>query len=224
MLSINRSAGMTLGVEWIRSSFFIFREKPLQFIVLGISAVIAGILPFLGAFMTPLFVAKFAILTRKVEKKQTVLFSSIFEGFFANRVVIKLAFINFLINATILCVQYLIEPNLKDIDKIDVTSPHSITVLLLFVPIILLQISMWLSPLICLFHNNISPFQAMWLSFKACSFNIVTLLLYSLLVIIFTLIAILPLCLGLLIWVPMLNIIVYFIYKSLIIPNTKPLV
>ena len=54
----------------------------------------------------------------------------------------------------------------------------------------------------------------MILSTKACFYNVATLFLYTLLVVVFTLIAILPLGLGLLIWLPILNIATYFIYKS----------
>jgi hypothetical protein len=216
MLLINRTVELKSSIEWIKSSFSTLREKPLQFIVLGIFSTLIGLLPIFGAFMGPLFIARFARLTQKVENNEPILFSTLFDDFFANKMVVKLAFVNFFITSAIFIAQYFVEGVLKQ-RGIDVSSPGSIIMLIFFLPVLLLQVAMWLSPLICLYNEDITPFQAMWLSIKATGFNIATMLIYTVLVIFFTLLAIIPLGLGLLIWLPMLNIVTYFIYKSLFI-------
>ena len=160
--------------------------------------------------------ARFARLSQQVENSQPVLFSTIFDDFFANRTVVRLAFINLMITSAVFIAQYLVEGVLKQ-RGIDVSAPGSVVMLIFFIPVMLLQISMWLSPLICLYNPELTPLQAMWLSLKAACLNIATMLIYSILVLFFTLLAILPLGIGLFIWLPMLNIVTYFIYKNLFI-------
>lgn len=218
MLSINRKVELKSSIEWIKSSFNTFREKPLQFMVLAIFSTFIGLMPVFGALMTPLFIAKFAKITQKIENGEEVLFSTLFDGLFSDKLVVRLAFLNFFINTIIFVFQYLVENILRS-RGIDVSKPGSIVVLIFFIPVIILQISMWLSPLICLNNEDVTPLRAMWLSLKVFGYNIVTLFIYSVLVIFFTLLAILPLGLGLLIWLPMLNIVIYYIYKSLFIKS-----
>ncbi len=215
-LSINRRVELKSGIEWIKSSFITLRESPLQFIILGVCSTLISLMPALGAFMAPLFLAKFASLTVMVERRETIRLSSIFDGFFTNKTVLRLAFLNFCLNTLLLIVQYIVESGLKSYG-IDLAAQSTSIMLAFFIPILLLQVALWLSPVICFFHPDIQPLQAMWLSIKACCFNVVTLFLYSLLVLFFTILAIVPLGLGLLIWLPMLNIVTYFIYKSMFI-------
>ena len=217
MLLINRSVEIKSSLEWIKASFAIFREKPLQFMVLGIFSTLVSLLPLFGSFMAPLFLVRFAVITQKVEQNEPVLFSTIFDDFFANRQVIRLALVNFAITAVILISQYILEHILKlNSDGIK-SSPFSLLELIFFIPSLILQMALWLSPLICLFNPNIEPLSAMAMSIKACGFNIVTLLVYSILVIFFSIIAILPVGLGLLVWLPMMSIVTYFIYRSVFI-------
>ncbi len=219
MLLINRSVEIKSSLEWIKASFAIFREKPLQFIVLGIFSTLVSLLPLFGAFMAPLFIVRFAVITQKIEQNEPVLFSTIFDDFFANRQVIRLALVNFAITAVILVSQYILEHVFK-LNGGDIkSSPFSLLELIFFIPSLILQMALWLSPLICLFNPNVEPLPAMVMSIKACGFNIVTLLVYSILVIFFSIIAILPIGLGLLVWLPMMNIITYFIYRSIFIIN-----
>lgn len=223
MLVINRTVELKSALEWIKSSFSTLREKPLQFIVLGIFSTLISLMPAFGAFMAPIFVAKYARLTAQIENNEEVLFSSIFDDLFSNKTVVRLAFVNFCINSLILFGQYFVEGYFKE-HGMDVTTPGFAGMVLLFIPVLLLQASMWLSPLICLYNEEVSPFQAMWLSLKASGLNIALLLLYTLFVIFFTILAILPLGLGLLVWLPMLNIVTYFIYKSLFIQDIRRVV
>ncbi len=215
MLLINRTVELKASIEWLKSSFTTLREKPLQFIVLGIFSTLIGMMPIFGAFMGPLFTARFACLTQKVENNEPILFSTLFNDFFVNKTVVKLALVNLLITTGFFVIQYLVVGVLKQ-RGIDESSPGSIVMLICYIlPVLVLQLAMWLSPIICLYNENITPFQAMWLSLKATAFNVATMFIYAILVIFFTLLALIPLGLGLLIWVPMLNIVTYFIYKSL---------
>ncbi len=215
-LTINRNIELRSGIEWIKASFIILRERPVQFVVLGLFSTFISLIPLLGAFMQPLFTARFASLAASVERGDAVHFSTIFDDFFANKIIFRLAFLNFCLNTFLFILQYLVNSSLKA-KGADLSTYSTNISLVFFIPIILLQLALWLSPIICLYNQDIQPLHAMWLSIKACSFNVVTLLLYSLIAIFFTLLAVLPFGLGLLIWLPMLNIITYFIYKSMYI-------
>lgn len=215
MLVINRNVEIKASAEWLKSSFSIFREKPIQFIVLGLINLLIGLIPGFGAFLAPLFTAQFAQLTQKIEKKRTVLMSNLFENFFANKKILHLGFINLCVTTLLFTMQYVMHDRLGDVASNPLTIQVNLITLAYLLPMIILQMSLWLSPLICLYNEEVTPLQAMWLSIKACGFNIITLLFYSLLVIFFTILAIIPFGIGLIIWLPMMNIVVYFIYKTL---------
>ena len=214
MLVISRNVELKASLEWIKASFAIFREKPLQFIVLGIFSTLVSLLPLFGAFMAPLFLVRFAVITNKIQRNEPVLFSTIFDDFFANPQVIRLSLVNFAITAFILICQYILEFIFKQYG-IDITTPGSLLMIIFFIPSLILQMALWMSPLICFYNPEIDPLLAMWMSIKACGLNVITLLVYSLLIVFFTILAVIPVGLGLLVWLPMMSIITYFIYQSI---------
>lgn len=217
LLVLNKNVGLKAGLEWVKNGFYTFREQALQFILLGILATFSNFLPLWGAFISPIFIAHFARLSYKVNKGETLKFSETFKGFLENKLVVHLAFISFCLNSIIFFTQYFTEHKLLGSHYIMVGN-LSINLLFIFLaPLFLLQMALWLSPVICLFHPEIDPFKAMGLSIKAGFYNIPTLLLYLLIVITFTIIAIIPLGLGLVVWMPILNIIPYYIYKDMFI-------
>ena len=85
MIKINRNIELKASLEWIKLSFIIFREKPLQFILLGLVNFLMGLLPLFGAFISPLFIARFAQLTEKVQHNEDIKVSSIFKNLFINK-------------------------------------------------------------------------------------------------------------------------------------------
>ncbi len=210
VIKINRNIELKASLEWIKLSFIIFREKPLQFILLGLVNFLIGLLPLFGAFMSPLFIARFAQLTEKVQLNEDIRVSSIFKNMFINRTLVNLAFINFFLYAIILIMQTLLE-NMLDSYGVSNKITRFEIMLLFFIPVLILQMAMWLAPIICL-YNEVKPSTAMWLSIKAGFYNIQTLLMYAILILGFTALAIIPLGLGLIIWLPILNITNYFVY------------
>lgn len=214
---INKNVELKCSFEWIKQSFFTFREHPLQFIFLGIFSGLIGLLPFLGSFMSPIFMAKFILMTDQAERGERIPMSSVFEGWFTNPTVVRLAFINFCLNAIIILGQYFFDYKSDAISKSLSPFLYTAVITISFIPVILLQVSMWLAPAICALDNTIHPRTAMWLSLKASFYNVPTLVLYSIMVLAFTLLAIIPFGLGLLVWIPMLNIIPYYVYHKLFV-------
>ncbi len=218
-LTINKNLEFKTSFEWIKQSFYIFREKPVHFIVLGIFNLLIGLLPLLGSFMSPLLLARFARLTMMVENGQPISFSDVFEDIFANKTVLRLAFLNFCLNGIILMIQLFYENNTGH--SLISGGSSLLIIMAMLIPLFILQIAMWLSPIICLNNPDIQPIKAMLLSLQASLYNVPTFIFYSLLLIVFTLLALLPLFLGLLIWLPIVNISCYFIYKSVILVNNS---
>jgi hypothetical protein len=213
-LNISKNVELQNSFDWIKKSFFVFRESALQFIVLGIISELICFIPFFGWFMSPIFVAQFIKLADKIEAGDSVKMSQLFYGLFDNMLIVRLGFINFCINSILTILSYYSDGGLNPASA---TIYFSFSFSFTLVVLLVLQMGMWLSPAICTFNKDIQPLQAMWLSIKASCYNIPTLLLYSLMVVAFTVLAIIPVGLGLLIWVPMLNIVSYFVYKSLFI-------
>lgn len=217
-MAINRQVNLKESFEWLRSSFLIVREKPLQFIILGVVSGLIGVVPILGAFMSPLFTTKFASLASQVERQEPITLGMVFTDLFASITVVKLAWINALLNVSFFLLQYIVDNYAVHINTglPGLISGSMIVIVLLFIPTTLLLFAMWLSPLICWFNPDTGVLQAMVFSLKVCCFNVATLLLYSIFVIIFTILAVIPLGLGLLIWLPVLSTANYYIYKSVI--------
>lgn len=219
-LVINKHIEPKYSLEWLRAAFYAFREQPVQFIILSILGVTLNFLPLLGAFILPLLIARFALLTQKIENQEKIMFSSIFSQFFSNLTLVRLSFLNFTLTSIILIVQYVAEYIiLKNYSNLSADLLHKTIILVSLIPLMILQMTMWISPIICLNFPEIKPSSAMMLSFKAGIYNVPTFLLYTLLLVVFTILAILPIGLGLIIWIPVLNISSYYIYKTAILHN-----
>jgi uncharacterized membrane protein YhdT len=212
-LVLNKDIELKRSLDWIKDSFVTFRESPVQFIVLGILSTLLGLIPLFGAFVGPIFVAQFIRLARQVELGQKINFSHLMDGMFSNPTVVRLGFLNFMFSAIWIIAQYLAENWLNRHGVNDISSSY--IMLLFFIPMLFVQLAMWLAPVICLFDPQTSLKTALSLSLKAGLYSILTLLCYSILVALFTILAIIPLGLGLLLWVPILNITTYHIYKSM---------
>ena len=241
-LTLNKHIKLKNSILWLKNSFLVFREHPLQFLCLEIIAFLVTLLPFLGAFFTPLIMARFMYCSNKVVNHDHLSIREIFANFFTHKNVVRLGFINFLLNALILFGQYFLDNNNTDVMS-SASVKSAINLTLLSIPTIILTMSMWLSPAICLFHRHISPKIAMKLSIQACFVNILTLLAFSILLAGLSAIIMLPLFyFGIIIWNSMhnlyviipfgivayiicmvwfaiLNISTYFIYSSSLKPE-----
>ncbi|MFN8771301.1 MAG: hypothetical protein ACK5Z5_04135 [Neisseriaceae bacterium] len=176
---IRKDLKLKYSLFWIKQAFITFREKPLQFLILGIFNSILTMLPFIGAFLSPLFAARFAYCANKVENHEQLSIGEIFKGLFANRLVLRLAFINFCLSTVIILAEYFLNIP-SESDKFLATD--ILLFLLLYIPAILLGISMWLSPVLCLFNDDVEPKSAMWLSLQVCFYNIIVLLAFSIII------------------------------------------
>ena len=196
-LTIKKNLKLNVSLDWLKQAFITFREQPIQFIILEIFYSLFMFAPFIGAFVTPLIVAKFMQISHRVRNNEQILLKDIFKNMFASGMVVRLAFLNFCLSAIILLAQYLLESN--SVASIE-NAPLAVssTALLLAIPTLILGIAMWLSPAICL-NDNVNPRAAMWLSLKASAVNILPLLLYSIIIAGISVVVIIPVV-GVLVW------------------------
>ncbi len=188
------------GLNWIVNSFLSFREAPFNFIVLGTLLFVTALIPIAGAFLTTILIARFAYITSLLSKKQHVSFFETFAGMFSNHQVLRLG----MLNATLSFLIILFDHYFGD---------SRISTFVVSITAVILQMANWLSPVICLFRNA-NPVQAMYASLVAVTVYIGPLLIFTCLVIALTMVAILPVGVGLVIWIPILSITSYYAYND----------
>lgn len=216
---LNRQVELKSSYEWLKNGFRIFREAPLQFIVLSIiSYVLSFFVPFIGAFFAPLIIARFAALSSTIESDQKISMNSIFTNLFQNKTLMHLAYINLIFGSLIMLTKHYI---INDNEMSLLTDLSAKAIIYLF-SVMVFQTFFWISPIICEYNRDVSALDAMILSFKASFYNVAAMLLYGVIITAFTILSIIPLGLGLFILVPVINISSYFIYKSFFVINNKP--
>ncbi|MCX8515207.1 MAG: hypothetical protein ORN24_06520 [Burkholderiales bacterium] len=214
MLEVNNNVEIKSGLEWIKAAFRIFREKPIHFVLLTIlNYVLATFLPFLS----PIFVAKYAKITLKIEQNKKVLLSDLYSEFFSDINVVKLTILYAILFLAVGLFELMLGKNLTD-DVISFAgfsfnfNFYSEIIKLIFM--LVMGLCMWFAPLICLFNQEITPFKAMLLSFKGCSSNVLAFLVFFLISTALLVLATIPFFLGWIILFPTMNIVTLFIYRN----------
>lgn len=229
-ITVNHKVNVKSSLDWLRDAFYIFRANPIQFICLSLVVMFCSslsilmsildqrlsalsgsgnIITIIIAFLSPLFVAQFARLSIITQRGEYVPLASIFKGMFSNTLVIRLGLLNMLVASLASSSGYLssILPN------------QDTTISLFFALSLIFSLFMWLAPIICINNSNVTLSQALLLSFKASCSNAITLLVYIFLVACLFILSLLTLGLGLIILMPVLNIVPYLIYKDILITN-----
>ena len=223
MYSINNKVDIKKSYDWIESSFKVFREKPVNFILLMLVNIIISFLPIFGSFFVPIFSAKYAQLTESILNNISIETFN-FKTIFNNKSIMKLSLVsgltslltmgNSLLSKSIILNSYIS------------FSPFSLSIIINFLfyfIYMIIMMGMYFAPLICLHDQKISVFDALKLSFKAGLSNVIPLLFYLIIVIALIILGLVTLGLGLLIVIPVINISTYFIYKTILINNDSNL-
>jgi hypothetical protein len=232
---VNKKLTFNSGINWLKSSFITFREQPLQFMTLEFFAIIFSFLPLIGSFLQPLFSSRFLLLANNVEMRKHIFVKDIFVGLFSHSNLMRLSFINFLFNVCLLLANYIFKINSNNMFNI---------LLFTILPTFIITMLIWFAPVLCIF-DDLQPFHAMRLSFKAVSSNLFAMLIFSIVIFAISILLLVPLLLlfywiwnythsflflspivllGLrfwFIWGSILNITVYFSYKDLFIKYSK---
>lgn len=221
------------GWSWIAEGWALFKRQPLMwvaFAVVGFAIFVAlhFLIPVIGQIalilLTPVFVGGVMIGCRELESGRELDFSHLFAGFrerFGDLVSVGLISLAVTF-AVALFVGLVTGAGMSSLlggssDPAAVAAA-GITVLLAFLitAALLLPVTMamWFAPALVVFHSQ-GPGEAMKNSFVACLKNIVPFLLYSVIFLLLSFVASLPLLLGWLVLGPVMVASLYTGYRDI---------
>ena len=84
-LQIKTSLPLGIAWTWVKASFAIFREKPINFMFFGIAFVVFSMLPFLGTFLATLVIVRMLLSAQAIVDNQAVGLALNFKSIFSQR-------------------------------------------------------------------------------------------------------------------------------------------
>ncbi len=90
-LQIKTSLPLGIAWLWVKASFAIFREKPINFMFFGIAFVVFSMLPFLGTFLATLVIVRMLLSAQAIVDNQAVGLALNFKSIFSQRNLISYA-------------------------------------------------------------------------------------------------------------------------------------
>ena len=230
------------GVEWISEGWRLFARAPLMWIVailvIIVIAVVVGIIPLVGtiAFQVaqPVFAAGLMVACRSLETGGEFEIEHVFAGFkqnFASLMIVGLIFMAaslalllvFALFAGFGLVMAFATGDAQDAWPAIMASGVSIAfgslvMLLLMVPLLMFY---WFAPALVMLHD-MAPVAAMKASFRGCMRNIVPFIVYGVIMLLLCFVAMIPLGLGLLVWVPVAIASTYAAYRMIYTETASP--
>ena len=224
------------GVTWISEGWKLFTRAPLMWIValivVFVIAIVAGLIPIIGQVifqvLNPVFAAGFVVACRSLEKGGEFELEHIFAGFRSPR------FMNLAILGAIFLVAWLAIVVVVagafglsvgaailsgDAENAMQTIMASSMLLLLGLLVMLallvpLLAAYWFAPALIIM-NGLSPTAAMKESFVGSFRNFLGFVVYGLVMFVLLIVAMIPLGLGLLVWVPLAVTSTYTSYRAI---------
>lgn len=235
--AINKDVPAVAARSWIKDSLVIYSKSKFYFSLFSIFSTIIIVIPILGAFMVPIFTAKYAEIAIKIEKDQEFSFVEFFYGLFTNKTILKIGGFHMVFYIIATTLQIILQ---KTSDPTSISSEviEIFCILVgLFIVLIFLLV-FWLSPIICLRNSEVNAINALNLSFKACVVHRNKIIIWGVLVFILggavleylynlamsfqqsgsALLAALSGTIGIaiaLVWAPVMHLSAYYVYKSL---------
>lgn len=90
-LQIKTSLPLGIAWTWVKASFAIFREKPINFMFFGIAFVVFSMLPFLGTFLATLVIVRMLLSAQAIVDNRAVGLALNFKSIFSQRNLISYA-------------------------------------------------------------------------------------------------------------------------------------
>lgn len=223
------------GWDWIALGWRLFARAPLMWIVALLIVIVAAILlslvPFIGSLafntLSAVISAGFVVACRSLERGGDFELEHLFAGFkthFVNLLLVGLfmvaggiaillvfaAFVGFGILTAIL------GGNTENIYSAILASSVSIALggLVALALVVPLTAAYWFAPALVVMHG-LGPGAALKASFFACFRNFLPFLVYSVVMLVFALLAAIPFALGYLVWVPLAIASTYAAYRGI---------
>jgi hypothetical protein len=232
-ITTGRAVDAGRGWEWIASGFALFRKQPgiwiLMVIVVLACSILIGLVPVIGGLASMLLLQVFAggimLGCRALDRGENFEVGYVFAGFkqnTSNLVVLGLlalvAWIIILIPAMMIMGggSFLAVirggSDLASVAALGLTFALAMLVVLsLSIP---LYMALWFAPALIVFHE-LKPVDAMKASFFACLKNVMPFLLYSVILLVLSMIAAIPFGLGFLVLVPVVVASIYTAYRDI---------
>ncbi len=233
-----RSVAPGRGWQWITAAGQLFRKNPVIWVVLNLVLMLIGVglgmLPVIGAYvlylLTPVFLGGIMAAAKDLEGGQDIEIAHLFRGFrhnAAHLVTVGGVYLvgQVVISGVMLTVggpefQDSVKAGIAALDASALTPEGATRVLqamlvgtVLFMP---LAMAVWFAPALVILDDQ-PGFQALWTSLLACLRNALPLLLYSILSSVLLLFAVIPLGLGLILWIPVMLLTIYTSYRDVFV-------
>jgi uncharacterized membrane protein len=236
-----RGAPLSAGWDWVVRGWSLFVAAPLMWIlaliILIVFAVVMALIPIVGqlAFqlLQPVFAAGLVVACRSLERGGEFELEHLFAGFtrrFGPLMIVGLIFL--LVSLAIVAVFFLIvgmsllgafmsgDPNAA----VEAMGGSILTVLLGLLVMLALMIPLvaayWFAPALVVMHD-MAPVAAMKASFFACIRNFFTFFVYSIVMLVAMIIAMIPFGLGMLVWIPLAITSTYVAYRQIFTEDVR---
>jgi uncharacterized membrane protein len=228
------------GARWIVDAFDLFRRQALPWIVvhLGLMLIAMGLMAlkivgmFLLLLLLPIFIGGLMAGCRDQENGQVVEIAHLFRGFRVQATALVTVGGLYLVGQVVIAgitmavggqaLQELMNAAVEgadpaQIDPATASQAYFATLIgsALFVP---LAMAVWFAPALVVL-DGLPAWRAMHLSLRACVRNVLPFLLYSVAMFGLFVVAMVPLMLGLVLWVPLAMLSVYAAYRDIFGPD-----
>jgi len=236
--TVNKPRAMPIdrGAGWLLEGFGYFSRSALAWIgvmiLLFIISLVMALIPFIGTLavnlLMPVFMAGLILGCHAQHQGGEFTVNHLFAGFSNNTaqlIVLGLIYLLCVIAITIvaLIMIFFMLGGLVFLENMQSGNPDLIlqnikgVMLVLLIAMMLylpLLMAYWFAPALVVL-NDVSPVDALIMSFKGCLTNILPFTLYGIVALILSVIAIIPLGLGLLILGPMVVASIYIAYRDI---------
>ena len=237
-----RSLSAGRGVDWISAGWRLFAKAPLMWVVsilvMIVLHIVANIVPILGGIamhvLQPVFFAGFIVACRSLEAGGEFEIEHLFAGFkreFANLIIVGLLllagvvalFLVFFAFAGFGLVTALLAGDAENMLPAIMASGLTIALGALVATALSIPLMMayWFAPPLVMMHG-VPPMAAMKASFFGCLRNILPFLVYGILMTLLLIVAMIPIGLGLFVWLPVMLASSYAAYRDIFTEETVP--
>lgn len=228
------------GWEWVTRGWGLFVKAPLMWIValviLFVVAIVLAFVPILGSLafqaLQAVFAGGFIAACRSLERGGEFELEHLFAGFKVRFVPLLVVGLLLMVASLVLVVVFFLFAGVSLLPAF-LSGDHgamgaafaasaialllgTLVVMALFVPVLA---AYWFAPALVMVHD-MAPVDAMKASFFACLRNFVPFLVYGAVMLVGGIVAMIPLGLGLLVWVPVAIASTYVAYRQIFTEET----
>lgn len=166
-LRVNSQLPVGIAWSWVKASFAIFREKPINFILFAMGFVIFSILPIMGSFFAVLVAARIYLTAKYIEDGQPVGASLNLALIFRQRNIVSYALFNVLFDfvVTSLVWESMAGLGIDTSNTVNMLSDHR-SIVILVCASVARAVFLGISLAIMVFNPEVKVFQSLKLNWQ----------------------------------------------------------